>query len=75
MAEQRKHYYFAGIGGSGMSAVAQIMRARGHRVSGSDRTHDSRGNRRLFKKLQAQGIRLVPQAGSSVGQDIDFLVV
>lgn len=75
MRLQCKHYYFVGIGGSGMSAVAQILRAQGHRVSGSDRTHDSRGNRHLFNKLEAQGIRLMPQAGASVTPDIDFLIV
>ncbi|MCB7130136.1 MAG: hypothetical protein J3T61_11430, partial [Candidatus Brocadiales bacterium] len=30
-------YHFVGLGGSGMSALAQVLRARGHRVSGSDR--------------------------------------
>jgi UDP-N-acetylmuramate--alanine ligase len=75
MRKQCNHYYFSGIGGSGMSAVAQILQARGHRVSGSDRTYDSRGNRPLFGKLQRQGIRLLPQAAASVTPEIDFLVV
>jgi len=70
-----QHYYFAGIGGSGMSALAQILRARGHRVSGSDRTNDSGGNRSVFKKLAKQGIVLLPQKGASVSGDVDFLVV
>lgn len=75
MIKHCKHYYFAGIGGSGMSAVAQILQAQGHRVSGSDRTHDSRGNRHLFGKLERQGIRLLPQTAASVSPGIDFLVV
>lgn len=58
-----------------MSAVAQIVRAQGHRVSGSDRSLDRGGNRQMFKKLEAQGIRLMPQAGASIGPEIDFLVV
>ncbi|MBM4311971.1 MAG: UDP-N-acetylmuramate--alanine ligase [Deltaproteobacteria bacterium] len=70
-----KKYYFSGIGGSGMSALAQILRARGHRVSGSDRTHDRGGNRSVFKKLAKQGIVLLPQKGASVSADVDFLVV
>lgn len=69
-----KHYYFAGIGGSGMSAIAQILRARGYRVSGSDRIHDSGGNRPVFKKMAKQGIVLLPQEGTSVSADVDFLV-
>lgn len=31
-----KHYHFIGIGGIGMSALARILLARGHTVSGSD---------------------------------------
>ncbi len=58
-----------------MSALAQILRARGHRVSGSDRTHDSGGNRAVFKKLEKQAIVLLPQEGASVSADVDFLVV
>lgn len=34
--EQSKHYYFIGIGGIGMSALASIMLDRGMQVSGSD---------------------------------------
>ena len=32
------HVYFSGIGGISMSGLAQILRSRGFRVSGSDRT-------------------------------------
>ena len=28
-------YYFSGIGGSGMSALAHVLKARGHWVGGS----------------------------------------
>jgi UDP-N-acetylmuramate--alanine ligase len=31
-----KHYYFIGIGGIGMSGIAQLLIARGDKVSGSD---------------------------------------
>lgn len=34
---QYRHIHFIGIGGAGMSAIAQILLARGHAVSGSDR--------------------------------------
>lgn len=70
-----KHYYFSGIGGSGMSALAQVLRFQGHRVSGSDRNHDRRMGGRLFGKLQRQGIVLLPQQGASVQADVDVLVV
>ena len=34
--DPRRRYHFVGIGGIGMSAIAQILLARGMRVSGSD---------------------------------------
>jgi UDP-N-acetylmuramate--alanine ligase len=40
------HYHLIGIGGSGLSAIAQVLLERGHQVSGSDLT-DSPSLRRL----------------------------
>ncbi|NIQ94201.1 MAG: hypothetical protein GWN87_08325, partial [Desulfuromonadales bacterium] len=37
---QSKHYFFCGIGGSGMLPLALIMKARGCGVEGSDRGLD-----------------------------------
>jgi UDP-N-acetylmuramate--alanine ligase len=34
---EKRHIFFVGIGGVGMSGIADIMLARGYRVSGSDR--------------------------------------
>ena len=34
--KEHKHFHFIGIGGIGMSALAEILLARGYRVSGSD---------------------------------------
>ena len=41
-----KHIHFVGIGGAGMSAIAEILHNLGYRVSGSDQ-HDSSVTRRL----------------------------
>ena len=35
--ENKKHIFFVGIGGIGMSGIAEILLAKGFRVSGSDR--------------------------------------
>jgi UDP-N-acetylmuramate--alanine ligase len=35
--ENKKHIFFVGIGGIGMSGIAEILLERGYRVSGSDR--------------------------------------
>ena len=41
-----KHIHFVGIGGAGMSAIAEILHSLGYRVSGSDLS-DSAVTRRL----------------------------
>ncbi|MFA6448405.1 MAG: Mur ligase domain-containing protein [bacterium] len=69
------NYFFIGIGGSGMSAIAQILAGRGHGVSGSDRSNDSGVNGPFFGKLRELGIRLFPQDGSGVTADCDCVVV
>jgi UDP-N-acetylmuramate--alanine ligase len=70
-----KRYFFCGIGGSGMSAIAQVLIARGHEVSGSDRSLDQGKNKPLFKKLKKLGIKLFPQDGKAIRKTHDVLVV
>lgn len=48
-----QHIYMVGIGGIGMSALAQLLVARGHAVSGSDREESP-----TTILLQKQGIRV-----------------
>ena len=69
-------YHFVGVGGSGMSALAQVLAARGNRVSGSDRNYDLGVNLPLFDWLSSCGIQLFPQDGSGVksGSDLDAAV-
>ncbi|MFH1562382.1 MAG: UDP-N-acetylmuramate--L-alanine ligase [Nitrospirota bacterium] len=59
-------YHFVGIGGSGMSALAQILVARGVKVSGSDRYYDAEVNTTFFDKLASLGISIFSQDGSGV---------
>lgn len=56
--------HFVGIGGIGMSGLAQLARSLGWRVTGSDRAIDKPENAQLFQALRAQGIELFPQDGS-----------
>ena len=67
-------YHFCGVGGSGMSALAQVLVHRGHNVQGSDRTFDRDPDSELARKLQALGIKLVPQDGSGLHSAIDEVV-
>jgi len=56
--------HFVGIGGIGMSGLAQLARSLGWRVTGSDRALDKPENAQIFQALRAQGIELFPQDGS-----------
>jgi len=50
MTENKSKYHFIGIGGIGMSALAQILVSRGNKVSGSDLAENS-----FTKNLQSLG--------------------
>ncbi|MCP4717199.1 MAG: UDP-N-acetylmuramate--L-alanine ligase [Deltaproteobacteria bacterium] len=70
-----KRYFFIGIGGSGMSALAFVLRQRGCWVGGSDRNWDNQTNKSVFNILQGQGIVLTAQGDQGVIADLDGLVV
>ena len=53
-------YHFSGIAGAGMNPLAQLMRARGHAVQGSDRSFDQGKNRDVAARLTALGIVVQP---------------
>lgn len=58
-----------------MSALATLVRAMGHDVSGSDRSHDHGDTPEKFAALQAAGIVLYPQDGSGVSEKTDAVIV
>ncbi|HUK64748.1 MAG TPA: Mur ligase family protein, partial [Dongiaceae bacterium] len=59
-------FHYAGLGGSGMSALAQFQVMTGGHASGSDRAFD-RGERAESRaQLEALGVRVYPQDGSGV---------
>lgn len=59
-------FFFVGIGGSGMLPLAQILRGRGARVAGSDRSRDQGRTPGKFAALEREGFDLFPQDGSGV---------
>jgi UDP-N-acetylmuramate--alanine ligase len=59
--------HFIGVGGSGMSALAQFAAMLGGRVSGSDRSFDQGKNLEGKARLESLGIRVHPQDGSGMG--------
>lgn len=69
--------HFTGVGGSGMSALAQFHARQGGRTTGSDRAFDSGERAVLRDQLVAVGVEIVPQDGSflTAGDQPDAVVV
>jgi UDP-N-acetylmuramate--alanine ligase len=68
-------YFFIGIAGSGMSAVAQYLNGKGHEVSGSDRLFLNGGGKEIRQKLEILGIKCYAQGEGVLAPDTDFAVV
>ncbi len=67
---RRKYkFHFIGIGGVGMSGIAEILLEQGHRVSGSDREKND-----LTDYLESKGARIFEGHRAENVQDVDFLV-
>ncbi len=67
--------HFAGVAGSGMSALAQFVALKGGRASGSDRSFDRGQRPEARTQLEALGVVIHPQDGSGLAGDCAALVV
>jgi len=74
-AAQAPHYHFAGVGGIGMSGLAQLLLWNGARVSGSDRCRDAGRPLEALDRLERAGVKILPQDGSGVQAETSALVV
>lgn len=68
-------FHYAGLAGSGMSALAQFQAMTGGKVSGSDRAFDKGERGELRAQLERLGIAVFPQDGSGLGEDCTALVL
>lgn len=66
--------HFSGVAGQGMNPLARLMRAWGHAVQGSDRSLDKGENTDIRARLEAEGIRILPQDGSAVRPGVERFV-
>ncbi|MFA6384426.1 MAG: Mur ligase domain-containing protein, partial [Candidatus Omnitrophota bacterium] len=64
-----KHYHFIGIGGIGMSGIAQLLIARGDKVSGSDVKESA-----MTGLLTRQGARIFTGHSQDNVEGADFVV-
>lgn len=67
--------HFVGVGGSGMSALAQYHAARGGRVSGSDRAFDAGERDAIRSCLINADVKIVPQDGRELDAGCAAVVV
>ena len=66
--------HFAGVGGSGMSALAALLAMKGGRASGSDRAFDRGLNVELRRSLERAGVEILPQDGQGARGDCAAVV-
>lgn len=66
---EKKHYYFIGIGGVGMGALATLCLARGYRVSGSDVNKNS-----MTRQLSRQGAQIYVGHDASQLEAVDSVI-
>lgn len=66
-----KHYHLMAVGGIGVSGLARLLRAQGHRVSGCDQNPSE-----LTKQLEQQGVTVFPKHSSDhIGSDVTELII
>jgi UDP-N-acetylmuramate--alanine ligase len=69
------NYFFIGIAGTGMSAIAQYLKLAGNNVSGSDRQFLEGQFNSTQEALSQEGILCYPQNGLGINEDRDIVVV
>ncbi len=68
-------YFFVGIAGTGMSAIAQYLKGEGKTVSGSDRLFENQPEMLIQQQLREMDIACFPQDGSGIREGIDVVIV
>lgn len=75
MYTNSSNIFFIGIAGTGMSAIAQYLKASGKNISGSDRQFQKDVFNENLAALELVGITCFEQGAGGVTADIDLVVV
>jgi UDP-N-acetylmuramate--alanine ligase len=70
-----KNFFFIGIAGSGMSAIAQYLAMTGNNVAGSDRLFNNYPQHNIRKKLEQTGIKTFEQGKALISKNTDAVIV
>ncbi len=65
-----KRLYFVGIGGSGMSGIAEILNNLGYEIKGSDITPSD-----VTQYLQSLGVKIYPGHRAANIEDVDVVII
>ncbi len=68
-------FFFAGVAGAGMSAIAQYLSGSGKQVSGSDRLFNTTENNHTLQQLQTENIVCFDQLQARINSTHQVLVV
>ncbi len=71
----KQSFFFAGVAGAGMSAIAQFLSGIGKQVSGSDRLFNNPGNEKVKAQLEAENIKCYNQLEARINETHQVLVV
>ncbi len=66
---KKRNVHFIGIGGIGMSAIAEILHSKGFTVTGSDITHNI-----IIKRLEKKGIKVFSKHAHQNIKNVDIVV-
>lgn len=72
---QKKNFFFIGVGGAGMSAIAQYLAGNGKVVKGSDRLFNFPENDYIKAQLQKENIECFIQDGSGIDEHTEAIVI
>jgi UDP-N-acetylmuramate--alanine ligase len=71
----KQSFFFAGVAGAGMSAIAQYLSGSGKTVSGSDRLFNNTDNDKTKHQLEAEHIICYNQLQAQINETHEVLVV
>ncbi len=73
--DKYNHFFFVGIAGTGMSAIAQYLKGIGKKVSGSDRLFNDEKKSLIRQQFDRLDIHTCFQDSSGISLQIDVLVI
>ena len=72
---QKTNFFFIGVGGAGMSAIAQYLSGNGKTVKGSDRLFANKENDYIKAQLEKENIQCFQQDGSGIDEATEAIVI